>query len=103
MTKPYKRRQFIKILGAGAGGAVLGTTALKAFQPVGQQDNSALLGKKTDSATPTYCEICFWKCAGWVHKKDGKPWKITGNPEDPNSNGRFCPRGTGGIGTYTDP
>ena len=103
MTKPFKRRQFIKILGAGAGGTVLGTTALKAFQPLSRNDNSGLLDKATDPATPTYCEICFWKCAGWVHKKNGKPWKITGNPDDPNSNGRFCPRGTGGIGTYTDP
>ena len=103
MTKRFKRRQFIKILGAGTGGAVLGTTALKAFQPGEKTDNFHLLGKATDAATPTYCEICFWKCAGWVHKKDGKPWKITGNPDDPNSNGRFCPRGTGGIGAYTDP
>ncbi|MCF7843095.1 MAG: hypothetical protein K9N11_09645, partial [Lentisphaeria bacterium] len=46
--------------------------------------------------TPTYCEVCFWKCAGWVHhNEDGKIWKITGNEEDPHCNGRFCPRGTG--------
>ncbi len=53
--------------------------------------------------TPTYCEVCFWKCAGWVYKKpDGDIWKITGNPDDYNCNGRFCPRGTGGVGMYYD-
>ncbi|MEZ4762689.1 MAG: hypothetical protein R3C26_05620 [Calditrichia bacterium] len=40
---------------------------------------------------PTVCEICFWKCR-LVDALDGKPWKITGNPEDPNCNGRLCPR-----------
>lgn len=53
--------------------------------------------------TPTYCEVCFWKCAGWVYKnEEGKIWKIVGNDEDQNSNGRFCPRGTGGVGMYYD-
>ena len=53
--------------------------------------------------TPTYCEVCFWKCAGWVYKKsEGKIWKIVGNDEDQHCNGRFCPRGTGGVGMYYD-
>jgi thiosulfate reductase/polysulfide reductase chain A len=53
--------------------------------------------------TPTYCEICFWKCAGWVYKTgEGEIWKIIGNDEDQHSNGRFCPRGTGGVGMYID-
>ena len=30
-------------------------------------------------------------------------WKIEGNPLDPLSNGRLCPRGTGGIGAHFDP
>jgi len=52
---------------------------------------------------PTYCEICFWKCAGWIHKTaDGRIKKITGNVDDPNCNGRLCPRGTGGVGMYYD-
>ena len=53
--------------------------------------------------TPTYCEVCFWKCAGWVYKNDqGDIWKIIGNDDDPHCNGRFCPRGTGGVGMYYD-
>jgi thiosulfate reductase/polysulfide reductase chain A len=52
---------------------------------------------------PTFCEVCFWKCAGFTyHDKDGKIQKIIGNENDPHSNGRFCPRGTGGVGMYYD-
>lgn len=50
-----------------------------------------------------YCEVCFWNCAGWAYTNEqGELWKIIGNDDDPHSNGRFCPRGTGGIGMYTD-
>ncbi|MCK5742494.1 MAG: molybdopterin-dependent oxidoreductase, partial [Chlorobi bacterium] len=44
-----------------------------------------------------------WKCAAIATLKDGKLWKIEGNPIDPLSKGRLCPRGTGGIGAYSDP
>ncbi len=30
----------------------------------------------------------------------GKLWKIEGNPDDPLSNGRLCPRGTGGVSAH---
>lgn len=52
---------------------------------------------------PTFCEICFWKCSAYAYVRDGKLWKIEGNPEDPLSEGRLCPRGTGGIGAHNDP
>ena len=54
------------------------------------------------SQTPTVCDICFWKCAGMVHIEDGRPWKVSGNPDDPHSRGRLCTRGTGGIGAFMD-
>ena len=52
---------------------------------------------------PTFCEVCFWKCAGFTYlNEEGKIQKIIGNENDPHSNGRFCPRGTGGVGMYND-
>ena len=51
---------------------------------------------------PTFCDICFWKCGAIAYVKDGKLWKIEGNPDDPLSNGRLCPRGTGGVGAHYD-
>ncbi|RMH60431.1 MAG: nitrate reductase [Calditrichaeota bacterium] len=104
MGKQLNRREFIKIAGMGVGGMALASSALKPFSLFAQPAvNEALMATGSGGATPTYCEICFWKCAGWVHKKDGQPWKIIGNPDDTHSNGRFCPRGTGGIGAYLDP
>ncbi len=100
MKTKMKRREFIKIAGAGTGSLVVGS---KLYASFGKEDAADHLIEGKVERTPTYCEMCFWKCAGWVYKKDGKPWKIVGNPDDPNSNGRFCPRGTGGIGMYTDP
>jgi thiosulfate reductase/polysulfide reductase chain A len=69
------------------------------------------VSKKTASSlkpggrrVPTYCEVCFWKCAGWSHiLENGYIQKITGNADDPQCNGRLCPRGTGGVGMFSDP
>lgn len=103
MKNKVKRRDFIKILGAGTGSVVIGSQVLNAFPGKAESNTTLLSSSETYKKTPTYCEVCFWKCAGWVHQKDGQPWKITGNEDDLNSQGRFCPRGTGGVGQYTDP
>ncbi len=96
------RREFIKISALGAGGLTLGIPVLKSWAE-GVTSPGRMIYEDM-RRTPTYCEICFWKCAGWVHKNDkGEVWKITGNNEDLHSNGRFCPRGTGGVGMYNDP
>ena len=92
------RREFIKISLYGADVlAVASRGVLKEFS-----SSEEIKKLKVDlKRTPTYCEVCFWKCAGWVYKtSEGKIWKITGNDEDQHSNGRFCPRGTGGVGMY---
>jgi thiosulfate reductase/polysulfide reductase chain A len=51
---------------------------------------------------PTYCDICFWKCGAVATTRNGRLWKIEGNPDDPLSAGRLCPRGSGGIGAHYD-
>lgn len=96
------RRQFIKITAFGAGALAIGGGIIKA---VNEMSSSGGLNKLLANLKriPTYCEVCFWKCAGWVYKTDeGKIWKVIGNDDDQHCNGRFCPRGTGGIGMYYD-
>ena len=97
------RRQFLKSSVLGFGGLTLGLSACKSVTDfTGLQDTAGEI-KLNLTRIPTYCEICFWKCAGWVYKtKEGHIWKIVGNDEDQHSNGRFCPRGTGGVGMYYD-
>jgi thiosulfate reductase/polysulfide reductase chain A len=96
------RRNFIRISAVGAGVLVAGAGSYKIIKSFSSPDDLKKL--KVDlKRTPTYCEVCFWKCAGWVYKtSEGKIWKIVGNDDDQNCNGRFCPRGTGGIGMYYD-
>jgi thiosulfate reductase/polysulfide reductase chain A len=96
------RRDFIKISGLGLGGVAMGGTA--AYQAA---KNTFSTNEPVDPSkltrTPTYCEVCFWKCAGWVYKNEkGEVQKVIGNDEDMNCNGRFCPRGTGGVGMFND-
>jgi thiosulfate reductase/polysulfide reductase chain A len=85
------RRDFIKVSALTTGGVLLaGGYAKKAFAA---DDNKAYNVASDLQRTPTYCEVCFWKCAGWVHKnEDGQIQKIIGNDDDPACNGRFCPR-----------
>jgi thiosulfate reductase/polysulfide reductase chain A len=33
--------------------------------------------------------MCFWRCGGIAHLRDGKLWKFEGNPKDPQSRGRL--------------
>ncbi|HEY3370641.1 MAG TPA: molybdopterin-dependent oxidoreductase [Prolixibacteraceae bacterium] len=102
----HNRRNFIKISSLGLGAtAILGGTIKWA---VGATSSQALSGVLKSSPIwkkiPTYCEVCFWKCAGWAYVTEaGTIQKILGNDNDPQCNGRLCPRGTGGVGMYTDP
>ena len=95
------RRDFIKISSLSSAGLIFGSnylnSAIKSDKKLGEP------GPFNMKRTPTYCEVCFWKCAGWIYKNDeGKIQKIIGNDDDPNCNGRLCPRGTGGVGMYHD-
>ena len=96
------RRNFIRISAIGAGALIAGAGSYKILKTLSKPEE--LKNLKLDlRRTATYCEVCFWKCAGWVYKtSEGKIWKIIGNDEDQNCNGRLCPRGTGGLGMYYD-
>jgi len=96
------RRQFIRISAMGAGAVAAGAAGVRLFGSALTDGQKATVAALT-GRTPTYCEVCFWKCAGWVYKDEkGTIQKIIGNNEDMNCNGRFCPRGTGGVGMYYD-
>ncbi len=97
------RREFIKISSMGMGALALATTPVLGWVPGFLKDDYTNPDDSKAKRYANYCEVCFWNCAGWVYtdEKD-KIWKIIGNEDDPHSNGRFCPRGTGGVGMYND-
>jgi thiosulfate reductase/polysulfide reductase chain A len=92
------RRKFLKITGAAVSAASAGTAILKAGGSLTNKSSATGIRK-----IPTYCDICFWKCGTIAYVNDGVLWKVEGNPLDPLSKGRLCPRGTGGIGAHFDP
>ena len=99
------RRDFIKIsaLGLGATAITAGSAGMLLGKPLfAGKDEKADKGVQL-RRVPTYCEVCFWKCAGWAYvTEDGRIQKIVGNDDDPQCNGRLCPRGTGGVGMVND-
>lgn len=96
----YTRRSFLKISAATiAAASVGGKVASYAAENLGSPAPS----EKGIRRVPTFCDICFWKCGAIATVRDGKLWKIEGNPDDPLSRGRLCPRGSGGIGHALDP
>jgi len=104
-TKVMKtsRRDFIKISSLGAGGVALATTPILGWVPSFLKDEDTTPDDSKYKRHANYCEVCFWNCAGWVYTDENeKIKKIIGNDDDPHSNGRFCPRGTGGLGMYYD-
>lgn len=99
------RREFIKISAAGAGVAAVGlsTINIAGLNLASAANNISAVSDEEMTSFPTYCEVCFWKCAGWTYvDKNNNIRKIIGNVDDPHCNGRLCPRGTGGVGMYTD-
>ena len=98
------RRKFIKISALGLGGLATVSTAYNMFGGNSYLDavvKQNIANKFKRSAT--YCEVCFWKCAAWAYSDDaGNIQKIIGNDDDSHCNGRLCPRGTGGVGMYSD-
>jgi len=90
------RRRFLKITGAGAGVAAAAGTlgSLPGLR--------AAKGPSGIRRVPTFCDLCFWKCNAIATVRDGVLWKVEGNPDDPLSRGRLCPRGTGGVGAHFD-
>ena len=88
------RRRFLQI-----SAATFGAVAVPQASLAGRAAGDAS-GIRTVATT---CDVCFWKCGAIATVRDGKLWKVEGNPLDPLSRGRLCTRGTGGVGAHYDP
>ncbi len=92
------RRRFLQITTAGTGAVAAAAAALQLPEWLASPPADGEV-----ETTPTYCDICFWKCGAIAYTRGGRLWKVEGHPEDPLSRGRLCPRGTGGVGAHYDP
>ncbi len=99
MTNPINRRTFLRITGGAVAGGLAVSAGALSVEPAHAQDK----GVRPDRVVPTFCELCFWKCGVLAYVKDEQVYKLEGNPRHPLSNGKLCPRGTGGLGALYDP
>jgi molybdopterin-containing oxidoreductase family iron-sulfur binding subunit len=100
----FDRRDFLKILGAGAGAAA-STGCYRAAElpeqliPYVVQPEDITPGLATIYAST--CQECSAGCGLHVRTREGRPIKLEGNPEHPINQGRLCARGQASIGwTY---
>jgi len=43
------------------------------------------------------CRICYNSCGVLIHLEEGKPIKVEGDPQNPMSKGRLCPKGCASL------
>lgn len=91
------RRDFLKIAGATAGGGIAGSQFVPSLKAMEKASRSK------ETRVPVFCEMCHWTCGALATVRDGKVVKLEGNPLTPNSRGKLCGRGNGGIGLLYDP
>ena len=93
------RRAFFKTVATGAAGAAITFKAAegKAF---------SFMKKKPvlspDRVTPTFCEVCYWKCGVVAKVRKNRILSLEGHPDYPNALGKLCGRGNAGAGFVTD-
>ena len=84
--KSFTRRNFLKATTATL--VVAGSTEAFSF---------AQWQKKAEAAevkiVPSLCGSCSAECGMWVHVKNGRVWKATGQKDHPSSRGKLCARG----------
>ena len=101
MTNTLSRRDLLKLGGAGLGAVALGEFAPPLVAKAARE--SGLLNANGDGVIPSMCEMCVWRCGLLAKVKQGRVVKLDGNPDNPHSKGKLCPRGQAGLMTTYDP
>lgn len=97
------RRDFLKLVGVGAGAAA--TTAcsdpVESLVPYVVQPESVTPGVAVEYAST--CTECPVACGLHVKTREGRPIKLEGNPDHPINKGRLCSRGQASLGRAYHP
>lgn len=100
------RRGFLKLAGvtgiAGSAGVFGLPSPLKASKKQEEVKGMKHFFYERGVKTPSYCEMCFWKCGVDVYTQDGRIKKLEGNKTNPNNYGRLCAKGNAGIHSTYD-
>ena len=100
------RRRFMKFGAAGASALAversLGILSDAMELDIGGKQVSRTTGKLR-KAVPTTCLNCYARCGILGYVENGRIVKLGGNPKHPNSRGRMCAKGHGGLNLEYDP
>jgi thiosulfate reductase/polysulfide reductase chain A len=91
------RRSFLKITGASIGAITL-TPELLDFRKWAHASVEAPV-----TLVPTICNGCGNRCGIFAYVKNGRLWKIEGNPEANGNLGVICPKGHGYLHDLYNP
>jgi thiosulfate reductase / polysulfide reductase chain A len=94
----FSRRTFLQASGAAGFGLAAYVALPEKFLLWAEEQ-----GMLKATYTPTFCEICFWKCGAIAKVLNGRVVKLEGNPAHPGARGKLCARGNGGTGLLYDP
>lgn len=89
-AKKFPRRTFLKATAVTA--AAVGMGEALSFGDWLKTAHAAPVTK-----VPSLCETCSAACGMWVHVKNGRVWKVTGQKDHSQSRGQLCARGHAGI------
>ncbi len=86
------RRSFVKSAAVAGAATALGVEAANCFSP---SDKAWAEGEVTEVRTS--CRACIANCGVIAVVSNGRVIKIKGDPIDPMSKGRVCPKGLSGV------
>ena len=88
------RRSFTKATALVAATAALGGSVAAADSLV---NSTTAYAEDEEKLVHTSCRACISNCGVIAHVKNGRVVKLEGDPADPMSQGRLCPKGLSGI------
>jgi len=93
----FDRRDFLKLVGTGAGAAAAAgcSDPVEKLIPYVVQPEEITPGLPVVYAST--CQECSVGCGLHVRTREGRPIKLEGNPEHPINRGKLCARGQAGI------
>lgn len=94
------RRDFLKVFGAG----MLGTALASQTQAFAASERALVSGGiQPDQVIATTCDGCGNRCGVLAQVKDGRVWRVVGNPAHPKSKGKVCARGQAQVRELYNP
>ena len=95
-TDRVGRRDFLKLMGAGAGVAAASCQdSPRNLYPYVVPPRDAIVGEASHYAS--VCRECPAGCGLMIRVREGRPVKLEGNPHNPINRGKLCARGQAGL------